>query len=198
MMHPTQASPADPAEPHSPDRPAATEPSAVAQPSGAEPLAPARPEPAQPASRPLASGQDPRPAESFLLADIERSRDYRKEYYKYAIGIATSLLAFTLAFQPTLRSAPQNLWMEIVGWIGLGIAAAAGVRVHMTWAEFFITFRDFDNKGLREDGKKERGRLTSQRRFLEWLMIVGLVVGVAGVIGFTASNLHNVALKTTD
>lgn len=136
-----------------------------------------------------------RPAESFLLADIERARDYRKEYYKYAIGIATSLLAFTIAFQPTLRTAPQNVWMEIVGWIALGIAVAAGLRVHIIWSEFFITFRDHDNVGQKAKGDEARRKLTTTRRVLDFLLLAGLLIGAAGVIGFAGSNLHNIALK---
>ena len=135
-------------------------------------------------------------ASEFVLADIERSRDYRKEYYKYAIGIATSLLAFTLAFQPALKSAPQGTWMEIVGWSGLGVAIASALRVHMTWANFFISFRDYDNKGDACGGGRVRRRLTVERQILDTLIILGLLVGVAGVVGFTAANLHNVAPKT--
>ncbi len=160
---------------------------------------PIAPVPAAPAVAPTptpARLTNTRPAEAFLLADIERARDYRKAYYQYAIGIATSLLAFTLAFQPTLKAAPSCVLLEVVGWGGLGLVIAAGLRVHMTWANFFISFRDFDNRGKRDEGKRQRDAITVERRILDWLILIGLVIGVADVVGFTAVNLHNVAPKT--
>src|SRR6185312_13504540 len=95
--------------------------------------------------RPKARERD-RPGETFLQADIGRSMDYRKAYYKYAVGIATALLAFTVSFQPTLRMAPQMRSLEFIGWAGLGVAVAAGVRVHMVWAKFYASFQKYDNK----------------------------------------------------
>jgi hypothetical protein len=162
----------------------------------AEPAGSATPARLEERPEPPAVSTFARPAEGFLLSDIERSRDYRKEYYKYSIGLATSLLAFTLVFQPTLKTAPENVWMEFIGWVGLGVAAAAGVRLHLVWARFFITFRDFDNKGDRAGGETARDSLTTRRRVLEAILMIGLLVGVAGVIGFTSTNLHNVAPKS--
>lgn len=139
-----------------------------------------------------------RPSETFLQADIDRSVDYRKEYYKYALGTSTALLAFTMSFQPTLRVMPEYTYLEVVGWIGLGLSTAAGVRVHMVWSKFYATFQKYDNKGLAAEGQVVREKCNFQRRRLDAILIIGLIVGVVGVIGFTAINLKNVALKTDE
>jgi hypothetical protein len=139
-----------------------------------------------------------RPSETFLQADIARSADYRKEYYKYALGIATALLAFSISFQPTLRIPPERTGFEVAGWIFLAIAIAAGVRLHMVWSKYYASFQKFDNKGRRELGKSVRDRCNLERHIEEWVLLLGLIGGVAGIVVFTASNLKNVALKTDD
>lgn len=171
-----------------------TVPPAIIDPAASSPL------PTDPAKVTPSTGAQTfqHPSETFLQPDIARSVDYRKEYYKYAIGISTALLAFTMSFQPTLRVMPEYTWLEVVGWIGLGVSTAAGLRVHWVWSKFFSTFQKFDNKGKISEGDIERGKWTSERRLLEKVLIISLIVGVAGVIGFTAFNLKNVALKTDE
>ncbi len=139
------------------------------------------------------------PTETSLQNNIDRSTEYRREYYKYALGIATALLAFSISFQPQLRRAPEQLWLLIPGWGGLGLAVILGVRVHMVWAKFFITWRDWDHK--KRDpatGKVKRDRLTAERHVLDFLLIAALGVGVAGVVAFAAVNLPNIATKADE
>lgn len=133
-----------------------------------------------------------RPSETFLQADIDRAVDYRKEYYKYVLTISTALLAFTVSFQPQLSRSPELVGFMYLGWLGLGVTVLAGVWVHMLWSKFFVSFRDFDNRGEREQGKCVRRDITSRRRFLDKLMMVGLAVGVVGVVAFAATNLRHV------
>jgi hypothetical protein len=139
---------------------------------------------------------DNRPSEPFLQADLNRAVDYRKEYYKYVISIATALLAFTVSFPPQLSKAPEASWLLFLGWAGLGVAVLSGVRVHMVWAEFFVSFRDYDNRGDREDGRKVRKGLTFERRFMDVAQMVGLAVGVVCVVIFAGTNLKYLAPKT--
>jgi hypothetical protein len=131
-----------------------------------------------------------------LQADLEHAVDYRKEYYKYAISIATALLAFTVSFPPQLSKAPDATWLLFLGWAGLGVAVLSGVCVHRVWAELFIGFRDHDNRGRREDGLKVRKSLNSERRFLDVARMVGLAADVVCVVIFAEANLKSLAPKT--
>lgn len=135
---------------------------------------------------------DLRPSETFLQADIDRAVEYRKEYYKYILTISTALLAFTVSFQPQLSRSPELVAFMYLGWLGLGVTVLAGVWVHMLWSKFFVSFRDFDNRGKRDQGKSVRREITARRRLLDKLMMVGLAVGVIGVVAFAATNLRHV------
>jgi hypothetical protein len=135
---------------------------------------------------------DRRPSETFLQADIDRAVEYRKEYYKYVLTISTALLAFTVSFQPQLSRNPELVVFMYLGWLGLGVTVLAGVWVHMLWSKFFVSFRDFDNQGNRDQGKSVRREITARRRFLDKLMMVGLALGVVGVVAFAATNLRHI------
>lgn len=137
-----------------------------------------------------------RPAADFLKSDLDRAVDYRKEYYKYVIAIATALLAFTVSFPPQLSRPPEMTWLILAAWAFLGLAVLAGVRVHMTWAKFFISFRDFDNKGKKDEGRKVRELINLERHILDVFQIIGLVVGVIGIVLFAGSNLKYLAPRT--
>lgn len=136
-----------------------------------------------------------RPAESFLRSDIELSVEYRKDYYKYIIGISTALLAFTISFQPTLRVPPEHLWLEWIGWAGLGVAVGSGVRLQMVWSRFFSVTQKYLNKNKPEEGKAARKRYMKEKRVLEAVLLWAFLIGVSGVISFTAVNLKHIAPK---
>ena len=86
----------------------------------------------------------------------------------------------------------------MVGWAGLGLAIASGVRIHMVWSKFFAVTQKYLNKGLTKEAQVAREKCHMERRFFEVILLITFLVGVAGVIGFTAANLKNVALKTDD
>jgi hypothetical protein len=134
-----------------------------------------------------------RPSETFLQNDLDRAVEYRKEYYKYVIGIATALLAFTVSFPPQLSRPAEMSWLLFMGWGGLGVAVLAGVRVHMTWAKFFVSFRDYDNKEQRTKGVEVRKHLNNERRVMDVLQMISLVVGVACVVVFAGINVKYIA-----
>jgi hypothetical protein len=72
----------------------------------------------------------------FLQNDITRAIDFRKEYYKYTITIATALFAFTVSFPPNLTAIALP-GLIIATWVGLGVAVILGVLVPFMWARFF-------------------------------------------------------------
>jgi hypothetical protein len=109
----------------------------------------------------------------FLQNDIARAIDFRKEYYKYTIGIATALLAFTISFPPNLTTISFP-WLIFAAWIGLGIAVILGVLVHYMWARFFSTWRDYDNRRERERGRAVRDRITWWRRKADVVQNLGV------------------------
>lgn len=130
----------------------------------------------------------------FLQKNIDRSIHYRKEYYKYNIGIATALLAFTVSFPSTLSKVDYpNL--IFTAWAGLGVTVLGGVASHVLWSQFFITWRNYDNKGLHDKGRAARAPITTLRRLFDTLQIAGLLIGVGGVVLFAGLNLSNITLK---
>lgn len=139
-----------------------------------------------------------RPDAAFLSNDIDRAVDYRKEYYKYIISISSALLAFTVSFPPNLASPPQSPEFIIVAWAGLGLAIISGVSVHYLWAQFFITWRDHDNRRDFDGGKRVRAKITLARRICDFAQILGLVIGLFGVVLFAATNLGNIAPKQSE
>ena len=144
----------------------------------------------------LSGLSSPRPREDPVLSqNIDRSIEYRREYYKYAIGIASALLAFTVSFPPTLKGRPDHPEYIVYAWGGLGVAVMAGVAVHLLWSYFFITWRDFDHRGDSGRGRQVRGVITLLRRVLDLALIAALLVGVAGVVAFAAANVNNIAAK---
>jgi hypothetical protein len=138
-----------------------------------------------------------RPGAEWVLKDIDRSVDFRKQYYQYTITIATALLAFSISFPPTLTSV-DSVFLVRVGWLALGISILCGVTAHFAWSKFFISFRDFDNRGNREAGKRIRKKWTGLRRTLEFLQFLSLLVGVMGIAVFASVNYQHVALHSPE
>ncbi|MBL6653366.1 MAG: hypothetical protein ISP49_17345 [Reyranella sp.] len=138
-----------------------------------------------------------RPLAEWVQADIERTFELRRDYYKYSIAVATGLLAFTISFPPSL-SKLEYPYLIFVAWPSLGIAILCGIAVHYVWAWFFISFRNFDSRGQRAEGKAHRRTLTLLRKALELLQVLTMVVGVLGAALFASANVGNISLKSTD
>lgn len=137
------------------------------------------------------------PGAEWVLKDIDRSIDYRQKYYKYSVTIATALLAFSISFPPTL-TAVHNVILVKIAWVALGISILCGVTAHFAWSKFFISFRDFDNRGHSSEGKKNRKGWTIVRRAMELLQFICLLIGVMGMSIFAAANYQYLALHTND
>jgi hypothetical protein len=138
-----------------------------------------------------------RPGSEWNLRNIDRSIDYRRKYYEYSVAIATALLAFSISFPPTLTSIHFIVLVRIA-WVALGISTLCGVSVHFVWSLFFISFRDFDNRGNPEAGNKIRKKWTFLRRTMEFFQFLSLLVGVMGIAIFAGVNYQYVALHPTE
>jgi hypothetical protein len=138
-----------------------------------------------------------RPGAEWVLKDIDRSIDYRKKFYDYSVTIATALLAFSISFPPALTAVHMVILVRIA-WVALGISILCGVSVHFVWSKFFISFRDFDNEGKRDQGTCRRKIWTFCRRGLEICQFVCLLVGVMGMAIFAGVNYQYLALHTPE
>lgn len=133
-------------------------------------------------------------ADPTAQANVERSLTFRRDYYKYALGIATALLAFSVTLQPTLSRAPVHLWLLFPTWVSLGLAILAGLRLHLLWAKFLITFSD--HRQDRTAGNAAREPITRSRQLHDWVLAGALIVGVIGIALFASLNLPYIAPKT--
>ena len=137
------------------------------------------------------------PGAEWVLKDIDRSIDYRKKYYEYSVTIATALLAFSISFPPTLTAVHCVILVK-AAWIALGVSILCGVTAHFAWSKFFISFRDFDNRGRGNNGKFNRKKWTLVRRAMELFQFLSLLIGVMGMSVFAAVNYQYLALHSTD
>lgn len=140
-------------------------------------------------ARPKATADDP-----TAQANVERSLTFRRDYYKYALALATALLAFSVTLQPLLSQAPIHLWLLIPTWLCLGAAVYAGLRLHLIWAKFLVTFSD--HRADRTAGDRARGPITASRRFHDGLLVGSLALGAVGIAAFAAMNLSYIAPNT--
>jgi hypothetical protein len=138
-----------------------------------------------------------RPGAEWVLKDIDRSVDYRKKFYEYSVTIATALLAFSISFPPTLTAVHLVILVRIA-WVALGISILCGVSVHFAWSKFFISFRDFDNRNHRDEGKRNRKKWSFLRKTMELVQFLTLLIGVMGMSIFAGVNYQYVALHTTE
>ena len=126
-----------------------------------------------------------------LHKDIEFANTYRLELIKTMLAIATALLAFTVSFRPRLTHVACESAM-VLGWAGLAISLIAGLATMYGWERFYISYRDFDWKGLHDAGKAHRRTVNGWRKLAFALQCIGFLVGVAGVATFAALNVANV------
>jgi hypothetical protein len=130
-----------------------------------------------------------KPGIDALQRDIEFGIRFRLELDKTLLTLVTALFAFTIAFAPTLATQVKGLYLPI-GWTALALSMIGGIAELHGWERFYLTYRDFEHKGL--DGKPARKRITAWRRLGRFVFFTGFIVGALMIGLFAIENLPNV------
>jgi hypothetical protein len=131
------------------------------------------------------------PTIDVVHKDIALGNQYRLELDKLLLTLATALLAFSVAFVPTLRQV-DYVQLMMVGWACLAASVVGGVVELHGWERFYLTYRDYEHKG--EDGTKVREQITGWRRFGRFVQMAGFAAGVVSIAAFYISNFQHLKL----
>ncbi|UZA66848.1 hypothetical protein [Pseudomonas viridiflava] len=133
-----------------------------------------------------------KPTITSVQFDIAQGNSYRMELGKTMLAIATGLLAFTIAFPPTLTKITFIESMQIA-WLCLALSIIGGLVNMYGWEKFYLTYRlDFHRRGSL--GKTKRKRVTRWRVWGRGVQFAGLFIGVIGIGIFAYCNLPNIKL----
>ena len=135
----------------------------------------------------------PVPTIAAVQTDIGFANQFRLELIKLILTLAPALLAFTVAFRPTLKD-PVRLELLWIGWPALGLATVGAMVNMYGWERFYASFRDY--KDDVPAGKKARKGITFWRRCGAILQFVGFGAGVLAIAIFAALNLDKVQPHT--
>ena len=132
-----------------------------------------------------------RPTIEALQNDIALGNQYRLELDKLLLALATALLAFTVAFIPTLRQV-DHLQLMMIGWACLAASVVGGVLELHGWERFYLSYRDTNWKGV--DGDGVRRNITRWRRLGRFVQMAGFLAGVAAITAFYMWNFQHLKL----
>jgi uncharacterized membrane protein YcjF (UPF0283 family) len=128
----------------------------------------------------------------IIQNNIGIANDYRMELRKQLLTIATAIFAFTVSLFPqhqaagSIQASPTLAWS---GWTLLLVSIICGLSSLNCWERFYMSFRDYDNKGEEAQGVLVRKGLTFTRRVVDTVQIVTLAGGAVLVAIFAASRL---------
>jgi hypothetical protein len=113
--------------------------------------------------------------------DIALANQYRLEFIKHTMSLATAVLVFTVSFvKDALPSgaAPQSAAYIGYGWFAMAISLIGGLAHMVGWDRFYISYRDYDYRGDGVRGKEVRKKITFFRRIAMFLQIAGFGFGL--------------------
>ncbi|MEL7642326.1 MAG: hypothetical protein AAGU21_22040 [Solidesulfovibrio sp.] len=133
-----------------------------------------------------------KPTIESVHRDVGFANQYRLELIKHMMTLAAALLAFTISFRPSLKTAEHELLM-FIGWIALGLSLMSGIFHMLGWDRYYISFRDYDFHDL--DGEKPRKSISKWRRTAMILQFSGFIIGVGCISFFAAFNIQNMVIS---
>jgi hypothetical protein len=143
-------------------------------------------------AQPAYDREDP----GILMGNLGFANTYRLELNKQIVAISTALFAFTVAFfTPNSVSAHAAQmtaalrWLAWAGWTFLGLAIFSGLAQMELWERFYMTYRDYDNRGQKDVGIAKRRPLTICRRVAKGVQYFAFAVGGCCIGVFAALRL---------
>jgi len=76
------------------------------------------------------------PTIEAIQRDVGLANQYRLELIKLLLTIAAALLAFTVAFRPSLNRIDLG-WAMWAGWLGLAVSMIGGVFHMLGWDHYY-------------------------------------------------------------
>jgi hypothetical protein len=127
-------------------------------------------------------------------ADVGFAIQFRLEFAKQLLTIATALLAFSVGFFTTpaavapaaARALAPLAWM---GWGFLIVSIVLGLYQLRCWDWFYVSYRDYDHDKKYELGKAYRKGVTYRRRNAMAVQFATLLIGILFVAIFAAFRL---------
>jgi hypothetical protein len=138
----------------------------------------------------IREGSKNQPTIESLQRDIELGNRFRLELSKILLASAAALLAFTISFPPSLVRV-DHVWLLGAAWLGLASSMSGGFLNMYGWERYYLSYRDFDWRGQRDEGMRARKVITRWRRCGRLFQGVGFLFGVIGIAIFTTVNLPN-------
>ena len=122
--------------------------------------------------------------------DIAFGNNFRIEYIKHLISIATGVFVFSVTFTKDFIGKPVTAVGAkvalLLGWMALIVSIFAGILHMRYWAQYYISW---GIDWTEPSAKKWRRRLDRRRRIAEKSQIYGFVLGLLFLVTFAAWNL---------
>ena len=121
--------------------------------------------------------------------DIGLGNNYRLEYVKHLVSIATGIFVFSVTFMKDLIGEPSQASLKVFlisGWSALAVSIVSGVFHMRLWGAYYISW------GLHYDAphaEEYRKSINRRRKIAEWLQICGFAAGLLLLLAFAAWNL---------
>lgn len=147
-----------------------------------------------PQEAPPPKAQDSRVQKSLAdqHLDIGLGNQYRLEYIRHLVSIATGVFVFSVTFMKDLVGKPTSLAnfriSLVLGWLGLLLSIVSGIFHMKLWSQYYISWGiAYDDKRAKEWRKK----LNTRRKIAEWVQICGFALGLLFLIVFATKNLFS-------
>jgi hypothetical protein len=140
--------------------------------------------------KPTASSPQHEHTPEHAHRDIAFGNEYRLEYIKHLVSIATGVFVFSVTFMKDVVGSPTpaaNMrGLLLVGWVALLISIFAGLFHMRLWAAYYISW----GVGWKESSARAwRRKLNRWRKVSEVSQFVGFGVGTLLLVAFAAVNL---------
>jgi hypothetical protein len=123
--------------------------------------------------------------------DIALANQYRMEFIKHTMSLATAVLVFTVTFIKDTFSGttmPKAVLLITLGWLALSLSLMGGLGHMWAWDRYYISYRK-DYQGKRDEGEARRKKADFYRRIAAFVQVSSFAAGLVLIILFYYLNI---------